>query len=170
MKVKCNLYFIGCGLSPIFPEVAAPTEAESLLSRDLDITTTKAKRRRYQLKLMDLFAKVLVYKGMAADIKSAKEMFSVEIKENVVYNRLQLTDFLKSNVDNKFMTRAEAILMARDLDNLQQAEEIKAQIDKAYEGETRAEIALMSEQEQATNDILAPGSLAPGKDARPVEE
>lgn len=165
MKVKCNLYAIGCGYSPIFPEVADPTEAESLLSRDADQRTTKAKRRRYQLILTDLLAKLLVYKGMAKDLQSAKELFSVEIKENVIYNRLQLADFLIKKVQGRLMTQAEAINLDRDLDNMEQAEQIVKQINDEYMQDQEAQMALLDTPEQQGMDAMGSNG-----DSQPVKE
>lgn len=164
LKMKMNAYFIGCGYSALFPEVSDPTEAESLLSRDQTIKTTKAKRRRWQPLINDLFAKYLVYAGLAVSIESAKEQFSIEIKENVVYNQLQLVEFLTLAVENRFMTRTEAIMQQRDLDNQEEAEEIRDTIEKEYDEEMEKTAKMMTD----ANDPTSMGAMGNNGDADKV--
>ena len=170
VKAAINLYSIGCGYSPIFQETNDQTEAEALYSKDNDTRTTKGKRRRWQVMLSNLVAKILVYNKMATDLNSAKEKFTLEIEENVIYNKLQLTDFLISNIDNRLMTRAEAIAMARDLDDIQEAELIVKKINEEYDKEEKDNLSRETEALQNIGKKGGLGNLGNGKDADPKSE
>ncbi len=56
--------------------------------------------------------------------------FIVEIKENVVYNQLQLVSFLDEAIATGLMTRAEAIKTQRDLNTIEEAEEVLKLIEE----------------------------------------
>lgn len=161
-KQKLNLYARGCGYSDIFPTENAQTEAETLYSKDNNQRTAKAKRRRYTELFNDLFSKLLVYKGLMTSLDAERE-FSIEIKENVVYNQLQLVEFIKSAMEGQFplMTHKEAVMMQRDLDDEETAEEIVkelvAQADEAME----KDMQLMNDP---ANDAGGMGKAGAGKD------
>lgn len=158
---KINLYARGCGYSDIFASETASTEAETLYSKDANQRTTKSKRRRYTEVLNDLFAKMLVYKGL---MKSLDEElpFSVEIKENVVYNQLQLVSFLKEAVESRFMTQVEAIMTQRDLDNVEDAEEIMKTINEEADEREEKQMAMFNDNNDENNDMI--GKAGQGKD------
>lgn len=71
-----------------------------------------------------------MYEGLAGDLEGAYELFSLEIKENVVYNQLQLIDFLNNAIQYGLMTQEEAVMLMRDLDNVEDAEKIVAEINE----------------------------------------
>lgn len=169
-KQKINLYARGCGYSEIFPTETAQTEAETLYSKDANQRTTKAKRRRYTEMLKELFAKLLVYKGLMTSINDEPE-FTVEIKENVVYNQLQLVSFLKEAIDARLITHAEAIMTQRDLDNVEDAEEIKATIDKEADERDAKEAELFNMgNETDTTDGTGKAGLNKDPDTTKEEE
>lgn len=135
VEMLINQYWFGCLYSDPFPKQAEMTEAESIINKDRDMRTTNDKRYRWGEFLNNLFAKLIVYEGFAEDLDEAREMFTIEIKENVVYNRLQLTQFLIQNVQARFMSRLEAIMMQRNIENKEKAQEILDSIDKEFESE-----------------------------------
>lgn len=153
-----NAYFIGAGASPIFNEQGYQTEAQTLISQDRTKMTMNMKRRRWQNVLTELFSKALVYYGKAENLDSAKELFSLEIRENLVYNEMQLIEFVNQAVATGLMAREEAIMRMRNLDNIEQAKEIKANIDK----ERESDMQVIQEQYPSGDDKL--GALGQGKD------
>lgn len=161
-KQKINLYFKGCGYSEVFPSENAQTEAETLYSKDNTQRTNKAKRRRYTELLNELFSKLLVYKGLMTSLDDEKP-FTLEIKENVVYNQLQLVEFLKSAMEGSMplMTHEEAIMLQRDLDDTEQAEELSKQLKEQADEQMQKEADMFND---ATNDVGGMGKAGAGGD------
>ena len=87
--------------------------------------------------------------------------FTIEIKENVVYNQLQLVDFLKHAMEGSMplMTHEEAVMLQRDLDDTQQAEEIVKQLKEQADEQ-------MSKEAEAfgMNDTGGMGKAGAGQD------
>lgn len=71
--------------------------------------------------------------------------FTVEIKENVVYNKLQLAEFLITNIEGRLMTHAEAIAEQRDLDSIEEAEAIRDIINEEADERDQKEADLMND-------------------------
>lgn len=168
LKVKIDLFMIACGYSPIFGSENEKTEAETLFSKDLDQRTTKTKRRRYLELLNELFRKIFVYKGLMNSVDD-EEDFSIEINENMVYNRMQQIEFLNNAIATGLLSRKEAIAQMRDLDDLEQAQKIMKLIDQEAENDkfqampTDEEIAM-----QGNGGGI--GKMRNGKDADPNNE
>lgn len=162
-KQKINLYARGCGYSEIFPSESASTEAETLYSKDANQRTTKAKRRRYTELLNELFTKLLVYKGLMNSLDD-EVPFSLEIKENVVYNQLQLVSFLKEAIDARLITHTEAIMTQRDLDNVEDAEAIKKTIDAEADEREAKEAEMYGLNNQNTDTTDGTGKAGLGQD------
>lgn len=162
-KQKINIYARGCGYSDLFPTENAQTEAETLYSKDNNQRKMKSKRRRYTELLTELFTKLLVYKGLMTDLDADPD-FSVEIKENVVYNQLQLTQFLIDNVNSRLMTQLEAIMMQRDLDNIEDAEEIMKTINAEADARDEKEMQMMNQEQEEQKSPALMGKAGAGKD------
>lgn len=137
---------MGCGYSEPFPNQNSQTEAETLYSKDMTQKTTKAKRRRYTELLTELFSKLLVYKGLMTSIDDEPN-FSIEIKENVVYNQLQLVEFIQKAMEGAFplLTHKEGVMVMRDLDNEEQAEEIVKELEQQADEQMQKDMALMTD-------------------------
>lgn len=163
MKDKIDLFMIGCKYSPVFGNQNDKTEAETLYSKDADQRTTKNKRRRYSELLNELFRKIFVYKGLMTSLDE-DDKFSVEINENVVYNRLQLIEFMNSGIAAGLFSRVEAIAIMRDLDDLEQAEKIKTLIDKEAENDT---FRAMEQEMTLQGNGGGIGKMRSGSDANP---
>lgn len=159
-KGKINMFFTGAGYSEPFPSQSAQTEAETLYSKDATQRTTKAKRRRYTELLNEIFSKLLVYKGLMVSLDEELP-FSLEIKENVVYNQLQLVSFLKEAMDANLITHVEAIMTQRDLDSVEDAEEIKKKLDKERDENDERDMKLFGEDGDTTKGI---GKAGVGED------
>lgn len=111
--------------------------------------------------LTNLFAKLLVYKGLMTSLKDELP-FSLEIKELVVYNQLQMGDFLAAAVANRQMTQLEAIMTMRDLDDEEQAEEILKQINEEADARDEKDMQLMNAGQENNGEGI--GKAAGGKD------
>lgn len=173
-QAEIDLYMIGCGYSPVFQQgQAGATEAQTLISKDNDQRTTKQLRRRFTEILSNLFAQLLVYKGFAKDIHNAYDIVTIQIRENVVYNQMQLVEFLNSAKQYGLMTNLEAIMLMRDIDNEADAEIILSEIEKDQE---KAMQQMVEQQGQLTNASQPQGTpplignMAQGGEADPVLE
>lgn len=161
IQAKLNLYFKGRGQSELFPTQNSQTEAETLYSKDGDQMSAKYKRRRITEMLSNLIQKLLVYKGLATDVDGERE-FSIELKELVVYNQLQMADFLNNSIQYGLMTRKEAIMTQRDLDDPEVAETIIKEIDKDREAEQERDIQYTTALTEASSDNM--GKAGMGQD------
>lgn len=123
--------------------------------------SAKYKRRRITEMLSNLIQKLLVYKGLATDIDGERE-FSIELKELVVYNQLQMADFLNNSIQYGLMTRKEAIMTQRDLDDPEVAETIIKEIDKDREAEQERDIQYTTALTEASSDNM--GKAGMGQD------
>ncbi|MCS5736700.1 hypothetical protein [Herbiconiux daphne] len=167
------MYMIGCGYSPIFAQgQAGATEAQTLITKDNDQRTTKQLRRRFTEILSNLFAKLLVYKGYATDRESAFEMITIQIKENVVYNQLQLVDFLNNAISYGLMTKLQAIMIMNDTDNEDDAKQVLEEIEKDQQAQNQQIIEHQVAFNQATSESNPEGlgAMGNGGDADPILE
>lgn len=165
VETLINQYWFGCLYSDPFPKQAEMTQAESIINKDRDMRTTNDKRYRWSDFLNSLMAKIVVYGGFAKDLKEARKMFTIEIKENNVYNRLQLTQFLIANVQARFMSRLEAIMMQRNIDNKDKAQEILDAIDKENEiDQQKMQDLLNDTQDENTSENQNMGYLGANRD------
>lgn len=169
-KSEIDIYRLACGLSPLFGNNAQQTEAETLFSKDNTQKTMKEKRRRYTEFIRDLFAKLIVYNGMATDIDSAYNLFSIEIKENVVYNQLQLVEFLNQAIESGLMTRIEAIMLQRDIDNKEDAEAILNEIEADQQARDEQLLSLQQQQMDIQNAGDGMGAMGNGEESDPMPE
>lgn len=170
-QAEIDLYMIGCGYSPIFQQgQAGATEAQTLITKDNDQRTTKQLRRRFTEILSNLFAKLFVYKGFASDIIEAHEMITIQIKENIVYNQMQLVDFLNNAITYGLMTKLQAIMIMNDIDNEDDAQVILDDIQKEQEEQAQQLIEQQGQLAQATGPQKSKpliGAMAQGGDADP---
>lgn len=148
-KEEINMYFNFAGYSDIFPKGVQQTEAETLDSKDLTTKTNKTKRRRLTEALNLLFSQIIVILGKASSLEEAEEKFTIEIKETTIYNKLQLSSFLIEMINGRLMSRVEAIMIQRDIDNKTEAEEILKAIDKEMEDDLQIQQIQMEAQGQA---------------------
>lgn len=171
LKDEINLYAIGCGYSDIFNNGNAQTEAETLYSKDGDQRKTIAANIRNTELLKTLIARLLVYKGLFDDVDTAKDNFTLDIKETVVYNRLQMAEFLNNSIQYGLMTKLEAIMMNRGIDDKQEAQQILDQIEKEQQEQQEKDIEMMNAAGQQAGEQSSPliGNAGPGKDPQQVQ-
>ncbi len=163
IKDLVNQYFKGCGYSSPYPKESQQTEAESLYSKDDNQRTTAVKRRRWTEGLNDLFSKMLVYKGLMASLDAERE-FKIEIKENVVYNRLQLVQFLQQamTTDKPLMTWEDAISLFYNITDKGAIDQKVDELKKMAEDQAKKDMELM--QSGMPGDGGGIGKAGPGQD------